>query len=132
MSEKLSFLLLGAAFFAMPAGAATHRSTDAELQKLLAGRTPEASISCIDPGMTSSVTVIKGRAIVYRVGSRLFVNTTEDPSRLRDDDILVTNVHGSQLCNHDAVQLVAWGSRVPRGFVLLDKFVPYSKDTKTR
>ena len=132
MSKLLSSVLLGAALIAMPAGAATHRDPDHELQKLLAGRTPEAPVSCIESSLASSVTVVRGRAIVYRIGSRLFVNTTEDPSRLRNDDILVANVRGAQLCNHDAIQLVAWGGQVPRGFVLLDKFVPYSKITKAR
>jgi hypothetical protein len=132
MSKIVSSLLLGAALITMPAGAATRRDPGAELQKLLAGRVPEAPVSCIDPGLASSSTVIEGQAIVYRVGSRLFVNTTEDPSRLRDDDILVTNIRGSQLCNHDSVQLLARTSQVPRGFVLLGKFVPYSKPAKAR
>jgi hypothetical protein len=127
MPKIMKALLLGVALSAMPAIAATHDDPDAELQKMLAGRSPEAPVSCINSGIASNVTVIRGKAIVYRVGSRLFVNTTEDPSRLRDDDILVTRLRGSELCNHDAVQLVPWGTQISRGFVLLDKFVPYSK-----
>jgi hypothetical protein len=48
-------------------------------------------------------------------------------SALDEDDILVTNTTGSQLCDLDIVRLVDRSSHFQTGFVSLDKFVPYRK-----
>jgi hypothetical protein len=128
MSDIMKSLLLGTALFATPVLAATRENNpDTELQKMLAGRSSGAPVSCISLRSASNVTVIDRKAIVYRVGGRLYVNTPENPADLRDDDILVTKTFGSQLCNHDVVHLVDRGSQFTRGFVMLGKFVPYSR-----
>ncbi|HEX8301434.1 hypothetical protein [Sphingomonas sp.] len=132
MLNIIHSLLLGAAFLATPAIATTRDDPDAELQKLLAGRSAGMPVSCIGQGSATNVTVIDGKALVYRVGSRLYVNTPDNAARLRDDDILVTRTFGSQVCSHDVVHLVDRGSQFPRGFVMLGKFVPYSKPAKAR
>ena len=88
-------------------------------------------VDCINLNCTNSSTVIDGRAIVYRVGSRLYVNVPRSGAdSLDDDDILVTRTHGTQLCSRDTVDLVSRAGRIPHGFVLLGEFVPYSRPTR--
>ena len=72
--------------------------------------------------------VIDGTAIVYRVGGRLYVNRPEiGADSLDNDDILVTRTTTDQLCRIDTVRLIDRTSRIPRGFVGLGDFVPYTK-----
>ena len=128
MRNILKTLLIGAAVIAAPAMAARRDSPDVQLQKLLAGRTAGKPVSCISLNWSRSSDVIPGRAIVYRVGGKLYVNTPRSGAESLDDDsILVTRTVGSQLCRGEAVQLVDRTARFPRGFVLLDEFVPYTK-----
>lgn len=76
----------------------------------------------------NSTQIIDGKAIIYRDGSRLYVNVPRSGAdTLRDDDILVTRTFGSQLCSIDMVRLIDRSSRFPRGFVSLGQFVPYTK-----
>ncbi len=47
--------------------------------------------------------------------------------RLNRDDVLVTRTVGTDLCRLDVVQLLDRTSRIPRSFVSLGQFVPYTK-----
>ena len=126
--NMLKTMLLAAVAFATPA-IATHRDTpDVQLQKALAGRVAGKPINCISLSGSNGTQIIDGKAIIYRVGGRLYVNEPRAGAEsLRDDDILVTRTFGSQLCSIDTVNLVDRGSRFPRGFVSLGQFVPYSR-----
>jgi hypothetical protein len=126
------------AFLAAAAGAATLASAPAmavprdppqvQLQKLLAGRVAGTPVDCIDLRSASSTQIIDGTAIVYRVGRKLYVNQPRaGASSLDDDDIMVTRTFGSRLCSVDTVHMVDRAARIPRGFVMLGKFVPYTK-----
>jgi hypothetical protein len=127
MTRFFSSILLGASLIAAPAVAAPRDTPEVQLQKLLAGRTAGKPVDCI-PLSSNSSQVIEGKAIVYRVGSKLYVNEPRSGAEsLNDDDILVTKVFGSQLCSIDTVNLVDRTSRFPRGFVILGKFVPWTK-----
>jgi hypothetical protein len=127
MTSLFQTLLLGASLIAAPAVAAPRDTPEAKLQKLLAGRTAGKPVDCI-PLSSNSSQIIDGKAIVYRVGSKLYVNEPRSGAEsLNDDDILVTKVFGSQLCSIDTVNLVDRTSRFPRGFVILGKFVPWTK-----
>ena len=124
----LKTLLIAAAALASPAAAATHQTPDARLEQALQGRVAGAPTRCISLSGSTSSEIIDGKAIIYRVGSRLYVNQPRSGAEsLRDDDILVTRLFGNQLCNIDSVDLVDRFSRFPRGFVILGDFVPYTK-----
>jgi len=124
LTAAASFLALCVA----PAQAAHRNSPDAQLAKLIGDREPGKPTDCISLSSISSSQIIEGRAIVYRVGSRLYVNEPRSGAdSLREDDILVTPTFGSQLCSVDTVKLVDQASRFPRGFVSLGQFVPYTK-----
>jgi hypothetical protein len=121
-------MLIAAMVFAGPVVAAPRDTPDVQLQKMLAGRVAGKPVNCISLSGSNSSQIIDGKAIVYRVGSRLYVNEPRSGAQsLHRDDILVTRTIGSQLCSIDTVRLIDRGSRFPRGFVSLGQFVPYSK-----
>lgn len=128
----IRILLLTAALLATPALAARRDDPDTQLQKALAGRVAGTPTDCISLTSTNSSQIIAGKAIIYRSGGRLYVNEPRSgATSLHDDDILVTRITGSQLCSIDTVNLVDRASRMERGFVILGKFVPYTRP-KTR
>lgn len=131
MTTILKTLIAGAALIAAPASAlAGKRDTpDVQLQKMLDGRVAGKPTSCIPLTNTRESTIIDGKAIVYRVGGKLYVNDLKgNADRLDDDDILVTRTFGSQLCRNDVVTLVSRASQIQHGFVILGDFVPYSRE----
>jgi hypothetical protein len=132
MTKMLKMLLIGAAVVAAPSAIAGRRDTpEQQLQKLIGDRVPGKPVDCIPLYNTQSSTIIDHRAIVYRVGSRLYVNTPRSGADSLDDDtILVTKTIGSQLCSIDTVHLIDRTSRFPRGFVQLGAFVPYNRPGK--
>ncbi|GAA3718352.1 hypothetical protein GCM10022268_28350 [Sphingomonas cynarae] len=124
----LKTMFLAAVVLATPAVAAHRDTPDVQLQKALEGRVAGKPVNCISLSSTNSSRIIDGKAIIYRVGGRLYVNEPRSgAASLRDDDILVTRTFGSRLCSIDMVRLVDRGSRFPRGFVSLGQFVPYNK-----
>ena len=124
----LKSLLIAAVTLATPAVAAHRDNPEIQLQKALAGRVAGKPTNCITLSGVNSTQIIDGKAIIYRDGSRLYVNVPRSGAdTLRDDDILVTRTFGSQLCSIDMVRLIDRSSRFPRGFVSLGQFVPYTK-----
>lgn len=102
-----------------------------ELAKLLEGRIAGKPVDCIYTPTVSSSRVIDKTAIVYDTGRTIYVQRPRvGAESLRDDDILVTKLTGSQLCSIDTVQLVERNGGFWRGFVGLDKFVPYTRAPK--
>jgi hypothetical protein len=118
--------LLAAAALAAPAFAAPRLTPEAEFAKLLAGRDAGKPTNCISSTRMQSAKIIDGTAIVYRDGRTLWVNRPRSGADwLRDDDILVTHLFGSQLCSIDSVRLVDRTGGFQRGFVVLGDFIPY-------
>ena len=119
-----------AAMAALPtASTAKERPTpEAKLEKLLEGRVAGEPQRCITLSAVQSSQVIDKTAIVYRSGGTLWVNRPAGGAdSLRDDDILVTKLTGSQLCSIDTIQLQDRSSHMWRGFVSLGEFVPYRR-----
>ena len=125
----VSALIAGAALLTAPALQAKPKLTGEEqLAKLLEGRVAGKPVNCIPLSQTTDTIVIDKTAIVYRVGSTLYVNRPTNAQSLDNDDILVTRLWGSQLCSVDTVQLHdRTGSHMWSGFVGLRQFVPYRK-----
>lgn len=130
--RKIILSLLAAAALAAPATAAPRLSPDAELAKLLDGRVPGKPSSCISTFRSRSSQIIDGTALVYRDGRTLWVNRPRSGAEsLRDDDVLLTRLYGSQLCRVDSVRLLDRTSGFQRGFVVLGDFVPYRLPPKS-
>lgn len=101
---------------------------EAELAKMLEGRVAGKPVNCLSNTSLDNSTVIDGTAIVYRSGSKLYVNRPRSGAeQLDDDEILLTKLYGSQLCSSDKIDLIDRSSRMWSGFVLLGEFVPYTK-----
>ena len=102
-----------------------------QLAKLLDGRVAGEPVNCITMPNIQSSTVIDKTAIVYGSGSTLYVQRPKTGAdSLDSNDILVTQLTSSQLCSIDTVQLRDRNGYFWRGFVGLDKFVPYTKPAK--
>jgi hypothetical protein len=120
--------LIGAA---APSLAADRSNTagEAELAKQLGDRVAGAPVSCLPQRELQSSQIIRGTAIVYEVGRKLYVNRPSGAETLGGDDILVTRTYTDQLCRADAVRLIDRGAGFEHGFVILGDFVPYTKVT---
>ncbi len=122
--------ILAAAMLAVPAASAARENIppEAELAKLLEGRVAGEPRDCIALYAARGSTIIDETAIVYRIGSTLWVNRPEGGAgSLDDDNILVTRLTGSQLCSVDTVELRDRSSHMYSGFVSLGEFVPWRR-----
>lgn len=130
MRHLIPTLFVAAALAAIPATASAREklAPEDQLAKLLEGRVAGEPQNCIALSSVSSSQIIDQTAIVYRVGSTMWVNRPKGGAEsLRDDDILVTKTVGSQLCRIDTVELRDRTSRMYSGFVSLGEFVPYRR-----
>lgn len=125
---RIVSLLAAAAALAAPVSVAARDTSDVAFEKAIGDRVAGAPVRCISlTGITSSQ-IIDGKAIVYRVGSRMYVNQPRSGAdRLDDRDILLTRNIGTQLCGADMVHLIDPGSRFIRSSVILGDFVPYTR-----
>jgi hypothetical protein len=115
---------------AVTADARPRLSPEAKLAKLLDGRVAGEPQDCIYLPSVHGTRIIDKTAIVYESGRTLWVNRPRSgASSLDDDDVLVTDLHGSgsQLCSIDIVRLHDRTSYFYSGFVGLGEFVPYRK-----
>lgn len=121
-----AMLLAGAAADARP-----RLTGEEQLAKLLEGRVEGKPVNCIYLPQVQSSHVIDKTAIVYGSGNTIYVQRPKSgASTLDSNDILVTQLTTSQLCNIDVVQLRDRNGWFWRGFVALDKFVPYTRAPK--
>ncbi len=98
-----------------------------KLDKMLEGRVAEKPVSCINTFTTRDLQIIDKTALVYGSGRVIYVNRPRHPQSLDSNDILVTVLHGSQLCRLDTVKLFDRSGVWFTGFVGLENFVPYRK-----
>ena len=129
MRHLIPALVAAAAVAAAPAATAREKlEPEAELAKLLEGRVAGEPQKCIPLSTARSSQIIDKTAIVYKVGSTLWVNRPKGGAEsLDDDDILVLRTTGSQLCSIDTLELHDRTSRMYSGFVSLGEFVPYRR-----
>ncbi|MES2493780.1 MAG: hypothetical protein V4579_10935 [Pseudomonadota bacterium] len=130
MKRSTLILTAAAAALVLPAaaaGARPHLSPQQKLDKMLEGRVAGEPVSCIDTLTHRNSTVIDKTAIVYGSGRTIYVNRPAHPESLRRDDVLVTRLHSTRLCNVDVVKLLDRSGGWYRGFVGLGDFVPYTR-----
>ncbi len=129
MRHLIPALLAAAALAASPAASAREKLTpEDQLAKLLDGRVAGEPQNCLSLTSLGSSQIIDKTAIVYRVGSTMWVNRPKGgAASLDDDDILVLKTSGSQLCSIDTLELHDRSSHMYSGFVSLGKFVPYRR-----
>lgn len=127
--RKTALLIAAAgALLAGPALQAKERLTgEQQLAKLLEGREAGQPVSCIPLHRTSESRIIDKTAIVYDSGNVIYVNRPRFAESLDDDDVMVTELHTSQLCRLDTVRMHDRSNFFFTGFVGLEDFVPYRK-----
>lgn len=118
-------LLAGPALEAKP-----KQTPQQELAKLLEGREPGKATHCLSISATREMRVLNKTAIVYGWGNTIWVNVPKNPDDLDDDDIMITKIHGSQLCSLDIMHTVDRTSHMTSGFINLGEFVPYRRAPK--
>ena len=133
-ATKLAMVAAAGVLMLAAGGAADARprlTGEEQLAKLLEGRVAGEPVNCISMPNVQSSRVIDKTAIVYGSGSTIYVQRPRSGAETLDsDDILVTQLTTSQLCSIDTVQLRDRNGYFWRGFVGLDKFVPYTKPAK--
>ena len=121
----------GASGLASTADARPRLTGEQELAKALDGRIAGKPVDCIYLPTITSSHIIDKTAIVYEAGRTLYVNRPRNGAeQLNDSDIMVLNLHSSQLCSIDIVHLHDQTSQFMTGFVNLGDFVPYTKPKK--
>ena len=133
-ATKLAMVAAAGVLMLAVGGAADARprlTGEEQLAKLLEGRVAGEPVNCISMPNVQSSRVIDKTAIVYGSGSTIYVQRPRSGADTLDSsDILVTQLTTSQLCSIDTVQLRDRNGYFWRGFVGLDKFVPYTKPAK--
>jgi hypothetical protein len=127
MRHLIPALVAAAAIAAAPAATAREKlAPEDQLAKLLEGRVAGEPQDCISLSTARGSQIIDKTAIVYRVGSTLWVNRPKGGAEsLDDDDILVTRTSSSQLCSIDPVELRDRTSHFYSGLVWLGVFLHY-------
>lgn len=105
---------------------------EAELAKQLDGLVAGKPQNCIPLTQTDGSQIIDGTAILYRQHNITYVNRPLGATLLRDSDIPVQYVYGSQLCRLDRVNLLDRTTQMQRGTIGLGDFVPYTKPGTAR
>lgn len=103
-----------------------------QLAKILEGREAGPPVDCISLSDSRDQRVIDKTAIVYGNGSTIYVNRPSNPNDLDRDDIMVTDIRGSQFCRLDIVRLRDRSGGFYSGFLSLQEFVPYRRVARTR
>lgn len=103
-----------------------------ELDKALAGRVAGKPLDCIDPPRAGGTQIIGNHTLIYRdYGGAVLRNDLPDACPgLNENSIIVTEVHGGQLCRGDMFSTLDRGSRIAGPRCPLGAFVPYEKPKK--
>jgi hypothetical protein len=127
--RNLTLCLAALLMAAAPAAArqSMQERGEAELASQLKGLVPGKPQDCVSMSRIDGSTIIDGTAIVYRSLGVTYVNRPSGAEMLREDDIPVQYVWGSQLCRLDRLKLLDRSTRMERGFASLGEFVPYTK-----
>ncbi len=104
---------------------------EAELAKLLEGRTAGEPVECIPPARTKTNRSIDKTAIVYGRGSTLYVQRTRTP-HLIDRNTYLVSLPGqtNRFCRMDQFNVVDGMLGIPVGAVVFEKFIPYTHSKK--
>jgi len=104
-------------------------SADAKLARLTAGRVPGKTVDCINTTFVGRESEkLPGVGMAYRQGTTWYVSRFQgDCPQLREDTIIVTKLHSSQLCRGDIADLRMSGANIPVGSCIFGDFTPYIK-----
>ena len=132
MIAKYLSLALGVAILAAsPVQAQSNASAadaEARLAHALEGRVAGEPVNCIPLTQSRQSTVYDRTAIVYEVGSTLYVNRPRSGAEsLTRWDTQIVRPFGSQLCRTDTIRMVEPNNGMLTDIVFLGDFVPYRR-----
>ncbi|MGB3379703.1 hypothetical protein [Allopontixanthobacter sediminis] len=104
---------------------------EAELAKLLEGRTMGEPRKCLGDSERRNMQVIDDTAFVFRDGDTLYVNRPDNASFLDEFDVPVFRVFGSELCRLDQVEMRSRGSGIGGPVLILQDFIPYTREKES-
>ena len=100
------------------------------LDKQMAGKTPGEALRCISHSPQANIVRVSDDLLIYTVSGRLvYQNRLQSPcpGLARDNDIIVSELFGSQQCRGDLLRLVDRIGGIPGPVCILGDFVPYRK-----
>jgi hypothetical protein len=100
------------------------------LERELKGKVAGEPRNCISTLGNDNLIRISDDMLLYRQSGRLvYQNKLRSPCRglARDNDVIVTETFGGQICRGDIVRLVDRTSGIPGPVCSLGEFVPYTK-----
>lgn len=101
---------------------------EAELAKLLEGRTKGEPEKCLSDSERRNMQIIDETAFVFRDGDTVYVNRPDNARFLDNFDVPVFRIFGSSLCRLDQVEMRSPTSRIGGPVVILNEFIPYTRE----
>lgn len=126
--RRIAALALGAAVIIAAAPRDTRDQRDArDLARALDGLVPGAPVDCISLSDSENAEPIGDRILLYSTAGTTWRNDLAAACPNLSDDLMVTEIHGGQLCRNDHFNMVDRQSGMPSGFCRLGPFVPYRR-----
>ncbi|WP_242138528.1 hypothetical protein [Sphingomonas sp. TREG-RG-20F-R18-01] len=119
---------------AMLAMGATTASDTRDLDKALAGRTAGTAETCLSTSRQLTPQAMNDHVLLYQDGPRIWRNDLPAACPGLDTDaIIVTEIHGGQLCRNDMIYtLQRGGIGIPGPRCRIGMFVPWNRVKTTR
>ncbi|MES1976238.1 MAG: hypothetical protein V4472_27600 [Pseudomonadota bacterium] len=130
MTQRTTMLGAIALTIAACATAADTDRASKDLEKALAGRTAGQPTDCISTMSADGPRIVDDRTLLYGSGRTIWRTTIEACPSLRPGDILIVEMHGSQLCRNDLFRTTEPGAVIPGPYCRMGHFVPYTRPTR--
>lgn len=132
MKKLITLIAAGIAVIATPASAARQPvDREAELARAIGDRVAGEPVDCLDMHRVRGTRIIDDTAIIYEVGSTIYVNRPRaGADSLNRWDTMVTRPFNNRLCSVDTVRMVDLPSHMLTGIVFLGEFVPYRRERR--
>jgi hypothetical protein len=129
LTVALAASALAACTTAPPQQMARSAKAEAELTKLLAGKTAGMPVSCLQSWRSGDMVVIDDNTVVFRdTRARVYRNDFRGGSCNRlgtGNYALVTKTSGTGLCSGDIAQVVDVSNGITVGSCVIGEFVPF-------
>ncbi|WP_248285081.1 hypothetical protein [Alteriqipengyuania abyssalis] len=129
MTNRFRFAIpmLAALAVASTPALAERQTGQERLDKLLEGRVAGEPTNCVPHRPSARLYIIDKTAVVYDTGSTIYVNYTQDPEALDDDDYLVVRDPSPSLCRTTQITTRDRTGNFFSGAVFLTDFIPYKR-----
>lgn len=106
---------------------AERQTGEERLAKLLEGRVAGDPTDCVPHRPSARLYVIDKTAVVYDTGPTIYVNYTQDPEALDDNDYLVLRDPSPSLCRTTQITTRDRTGNFFSGAIFLTDFIPYKR-----